>query len=186
MQKTQEICKGQNLRRADTAQECLQHIQRHAMDLADVGPSNLLQIAQAHIPARPAVGQAIGLPVENLVIDGIPMLIPVYRVVYEHAPRRPTFDMGWDPLVLVRAATSIAIAAHVAMFAGQSILDIWIPKDKVMTDLREDRLACPKNMLCVADECQGQKEESNYFASNVPYCKKVHRNNQDIVVECID
>jgi hypothetical protein len=175
IQETQNICKGQDVKRADGVQECLQHIQRHAMDLADVGPSNLLQIAQQNIPVRPADGQAIGFPIETLAAEGIPILIPVYRVIYEHAPRRPDFDMGWDPVILAKSAAAIAIAAHAAMFVGESILEIWISKDKVTYDLKEDRLSCPKDLLCVADECLGQENEKNMVGVS-PYCKKVSRN----------
>ncbi|KAF1918942.1 hypothetical protein BDU57DRAFT_124308 [Ampelomyces quisqualis] len=171
IQDTQNICKGHNMRRADPVQECLQRIQRHAMDLVDTGPANLLQIAQQNIPARPPAGQAIGFPIEMIANEGIPLLIPVYRVVVAHAPPRPDLDMGWDPVVLAKSATAITIAAHAAIFVGQSILEMWIPKDKLTPDLREDRLSCPKDMLCVDDECQGQKEDTNIVGVR-PYCKK--------------
>lgn len=94
LQATQDICKRQGLRRADSVQECLQHIQRHAIDLADISPANMLQVAEQNIPVTPAADQAIGFLVENLVTDGTALIIPVYRVIYEHSPQRPNFDRG--------------------------------------------------------------------------------------------
>jgi hypothetical protein len=174
MHETQNICKGKDIKRADGVQECLQHIQRHAMDLADAGPSDLLQLAQQSIPMRPGPGQAIGFPVENLATEGIPLLIPVYRVIYENRVRRPDFDMGWDPLVLAKSATAIAIAAHIALSISENIVEIWISKDKLVTNLKEEKLACPKDVLCVADECSGQVEGKDMADIGVdPYCKKV-------------
>lgn len=175
IQETQQICKDQAIKRADTLEQCLQHIQRHAVDLADAGPANLLQIAQQNVPARPAPGQAIALPIENLATEGVTLIIPVYRVIFEHAPRRPNFDMGWDPVVLTKSAVAVAIAAHAAMFVGESLLDVWIPRDKIVTDLKEDKLMCPKDMLCVVDECQGQEKGSINNQDKEPYCKKVGR-----------
>jgi hypothetical protein len=172
IKETQTICKGQTLRRADSLAECLQHIQRHAMDLADAGPANLLQLAQQDIPAQPAAGQAIGLAMGNLATDGIPLIIPVYRVLHEHAPQRAPANTGWDPAALVKSAAAVAIAAHVAHVVGEKIVEIWIPKDKLFKDLKEETLACPKNILCVSDECKGQEETKNLVHTE-PYCKKV-------------
>lgn len=176
LKKTQDICKDQSLKRADTTEECLRHIQRHAMDLADVGPSNLMQIAQANIPMRPAAGQAIGFPVENIAAEGVALVVPVYRVVYQHRPRRPNFDLGWDPYILATGATALAIAAHAVMFVGTNLLEIWVSQDKLVDDLSEDKLACPKDLVCIMDDCLGQKEGSNYRAGERPYCKKVKLN----------
>jgi hypothetical protein len=167
LQDTQRICKAQPI------EECLRHIQRHAIDLADGGPSNLLQIAQQNIPARPATGQAIGLPIENVATEGVTLIITVYRAIFEHAPRRPEFDMGWDPIVLAKSAAAIAIAAHAAMFVGDSLLDIYVPKEKILTDFKEDRLVCQKDMLCITEECCGQEENNSFKGEIAPYCKKV-------------
>jgi hypothetical protein len=124
IKETQEICKGQSLKRVDNVQECIQHIQRHAMDLADVGPANLLQLAQQNIPSQPAADQAIGVAVGNLATEGIPVIIPVYRVMHEHAPARPPVDAGWDPVALGKSATAIAIAARAALVIGGSAVEI--------------------------------------------------------------
>jgi hypothetical protein len=44
LQETQRICKGQNMKRADTT-ECAQRILRHAIDLADTRPGGFMQLA---------------------------------------------------------------------------------------------------------------------------------------------
>jgi hypothetical protein len=170
---TQDQCEGRNVKRWGPLEECLQQIQRHALDLADSGPSNLLQIAQANIPSRPAAGQAIGFPIERLLSQGVPLTPAVYRVVLQHRPRRPNFDMGWDPRVLATSAVALTIAAHAVMHAGQSLLEIWVPKDRLMTDFMEDRLACSKDLYCINDDCLGQNEGANYASFHSPYCKKV-------------
>lgn len=173
---TQDLCKGRlNIKRADLVEECLQHIQRHAIDLADVGPANLMQVAQQNIPAAPAAGQAIGFPIENIAAQGTALIVPVYRVIYQHAPRRPNFDRGWDPIVLATSATALAVAAHAAMFVGDSLREVWVSKDKLVTDLKEDKLACPKDIICVADDCLGQTEGNNDVGVFTPYCRKVSR-----------
>ncbi|KAJ4377484.1 hypothetical protein N0V83_000309 [Neocucurbitaria cava] len=166
---TQEKCKGQSLKRADNVQECLRRVQRHGMDLADVGPSNLLQLSQRNIPARPGPVQPIGFPIPNLAANGVLLLIPVYHVVYEHAPRAPNADQGWDPSILAKSAIGLTVAAHAAMFAGQSMLEIWVDKDKLVTNLKEDDLACPKDVICVSDDCKGQEEGKNVGAMT-PIC----------------
>jgi hypothetical protein len=173
LKESQEICKGQSLKRADPTEECIRHIQRHAMDLADVGPANLMQIAQGNIPMRPAAGQAIGFPIENIAIEGIPMVIPVYRVVVAHRPRRPNFDLGWDPVILATGATALAIAAHAVMVVGANFVEIWVSKDRLVPDLDEAKLACPKDLVCVMPDCLGQQEGINQQDGDVPYCKKV-------------
>lgn len=176
LKETQEICKGQNVKRVDPVEECVQHIQRHAMDLADNGPTNLIQLAQQNIPIGPPAGQAISFPIKNIAADGVPMIIPVYRVVYEHRPRRrPNLNLGWDPLILSTSAIAMAIAAYGALSLGETFRDIIIPKDKLMTDLTEDKLRCPKDIYCVEDDCLGQAEGSNDWGYGAAYCKKVCR-----------
>jgi hypothetical protein len=98
IKETQDICKGQSIKRADGVDECLRHIQRHDIELADIGPDNLLQVAQQNIPVRPPAGQAIGFPIETLATEGIPLLFLVYWIVYERAIRQTNFDMGWNPV----------------------------------------------------------------------------------------
>ena len=132
-----------------------------------------MQIAQANIPNRPIAGEAIGFPVENLVSQGVRLVITVYRGIIEHRPRRPDFDMGWDPLVLATGATALAIAAHATMYVGESLLEVWVPKERLMTGLLEDRLACPKELYCINDDCLGQDKGSNFAAFHSPYCKNL-------------
>ncbi|KAH7413561.1 hypothetical protein DE146DRAFT_749767 [Phaeosphaeria sp. MPI-PUGE-AT-0046c] len=156
IKETQHICKDQNIKRADNLQECLRHLQRHAMDLADVGPSDLIQLAPQNIPTMPGQGQAISFPIADFAADGIILLIPVYRSIREQSPM-PVNEQGWDPAILGKSAMALTIAAHVAMFAGQSLLDIWIEKDQLVTDLKPESLSCRKELICSDDDCKAQE-----------------------------
>jgi hypothetical protein len=60
----------------------------------------------------------------------------------------------------------LTIAAHAAMFVGQSLLDVYVDKDK---------LACPKEMLCTSTDCSGQDEGKKVTAMST-ICKKVGMN----------
>lgn len=51
-------------------------------------------------------------------------------------------------------------------------------KDKLVKDLGDDKLACPKDLVCVMDVCLGQTEGSNNFGYMDPYCRKVDRDTQ--------
>ena len=164
---TQEKCKDQNLKRADNLQDCLRHIQRHGMDLADVGPSNLLQLAPRNIPARPGPGQAVAFPIQNMASNGVLLLIPVYHVVFEHSPQPASNDGGWDAGILAKSAMAVTIAAHAAMFAGQSMLEIWIDKDKLVENLKEEDLACRKDIICLMDDCKGQEEPKSILGEGL-------------------
>ncbi|KAF1848132.1 uncharacterized protein K460DRAFT_308071 [Cucurbitaria berberidis CBS 394.84] len=167
LRQTQEKCKGQNLKRADNLADCLRLIQRHGMDLADSGPSNLLQLAPRHIPARPGQGQAIGFPVQNLATNGALLVIPVYHVVFDRAPRAPNADQGWDPAILAKSAMAVTLAAHAAMFVGQGMLEIWVPKSNLEENLREEDLVCPKDLICVMDDCKGQEEREFFLGKEI-------------------
>ncbi|KAH7079690.1 hypothetical protein FB567DRAFT_533126 [Paraphoma chrysanthemicola] len=168
---TQNKCKDQSIKRADTTEECLRALQRHAMDLADAGPSNLLQVAQQNIPVRPAVGQPIGFPAQDLAMNGVQILVPVYRVAYVYAPRRPNFDMEWSPGVFAIGATAVVIAAHAASAVGESLKEIWVSKSQLVKDFTEDKLSCPKDVLCIADDCMGQ-DDGEILETAYPYCLK--------------
>jgi hypothetical protein len=169
---TQNVCKGQNVKRADTLDQCLQQIQRHAMDLADGGPSNLLQLAPQHLPRPPGPGQPIDFPVDHVAFAGIYVLVPVYRSM---RPEVALNDQGWDPATLARTSLGVTIAMHLAMFAGQNLLDVWIDKDDLVTDLTPDRLICPKDLICTADDCGGQQDGKALSPDISPICKQVCR-----------
>jgi hypothetical protein len=172
LSETQRICKDQHVKRADSLEECAHRIQRHAMDLADVGPADLLQLAQRYIPGDPGQNFAIQYPIEDIGAQGVVLLIPVYRIIYEHTPSPTLNSQGWDPVILARSALGLIIAAHGAMFAGQSLLDIYVDKEKLIRDLKPDKLACPKEMLCTSPDCGGQDENQQVFEMS-PICKKV-------------
>ncbi|KAF2023189.1 hypothetical protein EK21DRAFT_118998 [Setomelanomma holmii] len=169
-QEAQKTCQGQTLRRADTVEACIQSIERLAMNLANDGPDNLLPVAQQNVPVRPAPGQHVAVGVANLTAEGVPLIVPLYRVVYEHAPRRPNFDLPFSPLALATSAAAIAITTLWVLYIPQSLTEVWIDGEKILVDLNEDKLSCPKNILCAADECLGQAESKSTIGQ--PYCKK--------------
>ncbi|KAH7079685.1 hypothetical protein FB567DRAFT_449769 [Paraphoma chrysanthemicola] len=168
----QDKCQGVKTKRVDNVQECLRSIERLAVNLADGGPDNLLQVAQQNMPANPGAGQPIAAAIPNLAIDGIPLVIPVYRVMYEHGPRRPNFDMGWSPAILATSGLAVAIVYNWATAKPQTLTEIWIDGEKVMSDLTDQKLACPKDLFCIKDNCAGQEREKNWVGPD-PYCKKV-------------
>jgi hypothetical protein len=172
LQETQQICKDQKLKRADTTEECIKRILHHAMDLVDTGPENLMALAQANIPMEPAAGQPIGFPIPDISIGDSIAFIQVYRQIFSATAQAPQIDQNWDPSVLIKSAVGLTIAAHAAMFAGQGLLQIFVSKNDIVTDLREEDLACAKDLICTTDDCQGQKEVTDpltrMISSEVP------------------
>jgi hypothetical protein len=167
LQDTQRICQGQSLKRSDPTQDCVDRILRQAMDLADIGPQDLLALAQANIPVEPGPGQPIGFPIPNISVDEFLAFLQVYRRVFAAAHNIPEADQNWDPIVLYRTSIALTIASHAAMFVGQSLLDIYTSPDDLVKDLRKEDLACAKDLVCLLDNCQGQKEIKNPLTGQV-------------------
>jgi len=163
LQETQQICQGQNLKRADPTEECIERILRHAMDLADTGPDNLMALAQSNIPIEPAAGQAIGFPIPSISIGDSIAIVRVYRQVFSATPQTPEADQNWNPLALANSAIGLTIAAHAAMLVGQTLVDIFVSKSDIITDLKEEDLMCAKDLICTMDDCQGQREVTDPF-----------------------
>ncbi|KAI4689755.1 uncharacterized protein J4E84_003935 [Alternaria hordeiaustralica] len=163
LQETQQICQGQNLKRADPTEECIERILRHAMDLADTGPDNLMALAQANIPIEPAAGQAIGFPIPSISIGDSIAIVRVYRQVFSATGQTPEADQNWDPFALANSALGLTIAAHAAMLVGQTLVDIFLSKSDIITDLKEEDLMCAKDLICTMEDCQGQREVTDPF-----------------------
>jgi hypothetical protein len=172
LSETQRVCQGQSLKRADTVEECLYHILRQGVDLADTGPENLLQLVQANMPAQPGPGLAIGFPVQALAAaNGVPEFARAYRVVFR-AQHPPNVEPQWDPYVLSITAMAISIAAQMAFAAGQNVYEVWVAKKDLLANLKEEDLLCPKDILCISDVCLGQ-EEGKEIATTTPICTNV-------------
>jgi len=99
--------------------------------------------------------------------------------MYEHTPSPTLNSQGWDPVILARSALGLTIAAHAAIFAGQSFLNIYVDKDKLIRDMKPDKLACPKEMLCTSPNCGGQEDNKQVFNMS-PICKKVSKSLLDL------
>lgn len=181
LHETQEICKVQTSKRAETSEQCRQRIQQHAFDLIDGGPANMLQLAQRNIPARPGPGQAIGFPVENIAIEGAVIAIPVYRRIVSHA--QGPEDNSVDPALVATSLAAVTIAAHVVWAVGLTLTEIWIRKDSLAKNLKEVDLACPKDLLCPSDDCKSQEEGERMRRDITPVCKEVLMNSPEPVIE---
>ncbi|OWY46231.1 hypothetical protein AALT_g2214 [Alternaria alternata] len=158
LQETQQICQGQNLKRADPTEECVRNILRHAMDLADTGPENLMALAQANNPVEPVAGQFIGFPIPSISIGESVAFVQLYRQVSSATAPVPQADQNWNPSVLTKSALGLTIAVHASMFAGQTLAELIVSKNDIINDLKEEDLACAKDLICTLNNCQGQKE----------------------------
>jgi hypothetical protein len=167
LQETQRICQSQNMKRADPTEECIERIVRHAMDLIDTGPENLMALAQANVPIEPAVGQVIGFPIPSISIGETVAFVRLYRQAFSATAAAPQEDQNWDPSILTRSALGLTIAAHAAMFAGEALLELYLSKDDAINDLKEEDLVCSKNLICTSKNCQGQKEVKYPFTGVV-------------------
>jgi hypothetical protein len=167
LQETQRICQGQSLKRADPTQECVDRILRQAMDLADIGPQDLLALAPANLPVDPGQGQPIGFPIPSIGVDEVLVYVQIYRRVVASTRQAPEEDLNWHPVALYRTAVALTIASHAVMFAGQSLLNIAVSKDDLVTNLKKEDLLCAKDLVCLLDDCQGQKEIKNPLTGTI-------------------
>ncbi|KAI4645739.1 hypothetical protein J4E93_005317 [Alternaria ventricosa] len=161
LQETQQICQGQSFKRADPTEECIERILHHAMSLVDTGPDDLMALAQANVPIEPAAGQAISFPIPNIYIGESVAFVRMYRQMNSATATTPQADQNWDPSLLARSALGLTIAAHAVMFTGQALMELFVGKDDVIKDFKEEDLACPKDLICTSVNCQGQKEVIN-------------------------
>jgi proline racemase len=117
-----------------------------------------MELVQANLPIEPAAGQAIGFPIPNIRIGDSVAFIQLYREVFSATASARQADQNWDPAVLTRSAVGLTIAAHAAMLASQTLFEIFVRKSDIVTDLKKEDLACAKDLICILDDCQGQKE----------------------------
>ena len=74
---------------------------------------------------------------------------------------------------------SISIAAKLAFDVGKQI-QVWISKNDISTDIKLDDLLCPEDMLCIAEQCQGQKEGKE-IGGITPICTNVSPNCKTLI-----
>lgn len=150
-------------------QDCIRRQQRHAIDLADPA-GGLLQLAQAAIPPRPGPGQAVGVPIEDILLEGVAIIVPVYRVEVFNA--RAQVQEGVDAGMLARAAVAVSIVARL-VYATGFLEEIWVSKDSLVKNYGEDKFVCLKDLICVDEECGGQEDGKTLKTGFTPICKKV-------------
>ncbi|KAH5075895.1 hypothetical protein HBH95_126740 [Parastagonospora nodorum] len=188
VQSVVDSCKGYDLfrprnsrvRRADTVEDCLRQVANMIPDLMETIPEDAVQLADQFIPQAPAAGQAIQFPVQNAMVEGVHVVAISYRIIRVRVGgRNPAGPGGQAPGFSMRSFLhsnlGYAILASAAMSAGQLVADIWIPNSAVSTDIKEDEFACPKDILCVDEECGAQEDNKEIFVRNA-FCKKTkHR-----------
>ncbi|KAH5350513.1 hypothetical protein HBI48_165330 [Parastagonospora nodorum] len=188
VQNVVDSCKGYDLfrpqnsrmRRADTLEDCLRQVANMVPDLMETIPEDAVQLAEQFIPQVPAPGQAIQFPVQNAIVEGVHVVAISYRIIRVRVgggtPPAPGGQAsGFSMRSFLHSNLGYAIVASAAMGAGQLVADIWIPKSAVSTDIKEDEFACPKDILCIEDECGAQKDNEEIPVRNA-FCKKTkHR-----------
>ncbi|KAF1836060.1 hypothetical protein BDW02DRAFT_596727 [Decorospora gaudefroyi] len=167
LEETQKKCKGQSLKGSDPTRECAERILRHAMDLSDTGPANLLALAQSNIPGEPAAGKAIGFPIPDITLDDFLAFIQVYRRFFEAKKPAPKDGQEWDPIICYKSAVGLTIALHAVASAGQGLQDIYIDKNDLVNDFKVEKLACPNDLVCLSQDCQGQKPDTVFLTDQV-------------------
>ncbi|KAF2006485.1 hypothetical protein P154DRAFT_481232 [Amniculicola lignicola CBS 123094] len=158
-------CAGQR-KRADVTEACARAIRNTAEALFNAAPEGALAVAQQNLPRRPAPGGALRLPVQNFVLVEVPIVVILaHRVV----PMQVIEE--FDALGLAQASLAVTLAAHALMFAGSTLLEIWIPKDQLASELKEEDFACPKDLICIDESC-GAQEENKRIAHRDAVCKE--------------
>ncbi|KAF1954802.1 hypothetical protein CC80DRAFT_475507 [Byssothecium circinans] len=183
-----ESCKGYDLlspqrnqkKRANTLEQCWKDLSDMTSNFLETAPEGALQLAPQNFPAQPAPGGAIGYPVQNVVIEQVHLIIVPYHILRAHMRARgaPAAPPPTVPLpqfhvpTLVRSALGMTILSHAAMFAGQVALDIFVSKDAVSTELKEDEFTCPNEILCIDGDCGAQQQDETFVADRNAFCKK--------------
>jgi hypothetical protein len=166
-------------KRADTLEHCIGQIAAMTPDFLDSVPAQALQLAAEVFPAPVGPGQTIGYPVPSMRNSAGEFVITgIYHVYYMHrraatpapAPGAPQFDMP----TLVKSALGLTILTHVVMHAGQVGMEIWMPQSAVKTDINEDELTCPDEILCFDDACGAQAFTA--IPAQYAWCKTVSWN----------
>ncbi|KAF1962964.1 hypothetical protein CC80DRAFT_434319 [Byssothecium circinans] len=176
-------CQGHDLfrpqnsrvRRADNVQECLRQVGNMIPDFMETIPENAVQLAEQFVPQAPGPGQAIAFPVQNALVDGVPVVAVSYRIIGVRVrpgiPAGPAAPApGFSVRTFLRSNLGFAILAYAAMHAGQMVADIWVPKSAVSTDIKADEFVCPKDIFCIDDGCGAQEDDKEISARNA-FCK---------------
>ncbi|KAF2468917.1 uncharacterized protein BDR25DRAFT_372773 [Lindgomyces ingoldianus] len=170
-----------NQKRADRAlpRLCAQRARRVGLVFASNAPQDMIHLNPLNNPAPPGAGQVVGFPMPNIMLDAVPILIPVYRVVRVHVvnggtvpppqpPNQEVFDVG----ALARSSIALSIVMHVLMTIGEfSLNQIWVPQHELNKNLKDEDFRCPKDLVCIADDCKGQ-EEHKEITERSAICKQ--------------
>ncbi|KAH7123541.1 hypothetical protein B0J11DRAFT_435299 [Dendryphion nanum] len=136
---------------------CYPIVQQYAQAL-NAELKNIVEISKEFIPGVPAPGQPIKFPVPNLKIADIPMAISIARKDVLKGANVPEMGKEFDIAFIAAASLAITVVLHVVMGAGTRTLDFYTPKDMVLTDLKEEDIECPEEIMCIDNTCGAQIE----------------------------
>ncbi|KAF2492915.1 hypothetical protein BU16DRAFT_592780 [Lophium mytilinum] len=193
----QKACKGLDLNkppksrvRSTALEECVRQLSQIIPELENAAPQELIQLAAQNMPAQPAPGGQIGFPIQNLMLENMNMAVIAYRVAVvrvlrgdEAVPAPPPGAEVFEIPMLVRSSLAVTIVLHAVMAAGQMALNIWVPQTALTKDLKPEDFLCPKDILCIADDCKAQDEgkgilERNAFCNVAEHegchCRKIN------------
>ncbi|KAF1945552.1 hypothetical protein EJ02DRAFT_475873 [Clathrospora elynae] len=147
---------------------CLARRTRQLGRLFEDGPENLIQLARMNPPlAAPGPGQAVGVPIQNIAIDGV---LVVRFLACTNRNAHPTDPGQVDVVALAQSAAIVAIISHVLAYYSGSMKEVWVPQDQLVKEATTEDIACPRQIACISPECGGQKEGVNDASGN-SFCK---------------
>ncbi|KAJ4287198.1 hypothetical protein N0V90_012596 [Kalmusia sp. IMI 367209] len=177
LESVSKACEGQNLlsvngpssriRKRQEWNTCVQTVEDFIPDFVTSAPTNLLQIAPKSFPPPPVIGQDVGFPMQNLKLDGTPVVIPTYRMLRANIPKTgvakppqpgpPGANVHLPSLFL--SAFAITLVTHAIAAGGQVALDLWVSSAD-LAHVKTEEFQCPEDILCIEDACKAQREDT--------------------------
>lgn len=159
IQKFVDECKSELHARADRNRPCLADRTRRTGQLfVNDGPEGLMQLAQPNpAPPPPGPGQALGVPVQNIPLQG-GVVVGVY--LFRYRREGPNVDGHPAPIDMAQIRRTAAIASiiyWVLQNFGKPLTEVWVPQGDLLKDEKEEDFFCPKDIICLAKDCGAQK-----------------------------
>jgi hypothetical protein len=174
--------------RVNTLEQCTDMVERFTANFVK-SAENILELAPRLMPAQPGPGKAIGFPIQKLRAHDIYLVTGIYRTVHATMGRakspisaQPAAEQFHIP-TLVRSTLGLTVVLHAVMAGGELALELWAPQNAVSTDIKEDEIACPRDIICIEDECGAQRDNVE-LEPHKAFCKKVSRVTTPPVLHC--
>jgi hypothetical protein len=165
--------------RVNTLEQCTDMLERFTANFVK-SAENILELAPRSMPAQPGPGKAIGFPIQKLRAHDIYVVTGIYRAVHATMGRskgaisaQPAAEQFHIP-TLVRSTLGLTIVLSAVMAKGELALDLWAPQSAVSTDIKEDEIACPKDIVCIEEVCGAQRDDVE-LEPRKAFCKNVSR-----------